>query len=157
MIMSVCHAILAWSYHFSSIGRISISFVKHLLLCVCRFQYDSAISSAPIFASGGWPCIHSFVFGMSMTPSMIACATCTPCGANSFAMEVESARRANLAQAKADIRALALTLAVAPVKIRVGGYLANLSSACFKSSGRLFCEKMRAPLLLFQVSSNARL
>ena len=112
------------AYHFSNMGLISISFVKHLLLCVCKFQYASAISSAPIFASGGASFNHSFVRGMSMTPSMTACATCTPRGANSFAMDVDSARSANLAEAKELINAFALTEAVAPVKINVGGYCA---------------------------------
>lgn len=44
---SRCH------HHFSSMGLMSISFVKVVLGCVCRCQYASAMPSALIFASGG--------------------------------------------------------------------------------------------------------
>ena len=134
-------------YHFSSIGRMSISFVKALLPCVCKFQYASAMSFASILASGGISFSHSFVLGMSITPSMMACATCTPLGANSFAILVDSARIANLDDAKLDISAFALMEAVAPVKINVGGCFEPVSSACLRSSGITCCEKRKAPLL----------
>lgn len=54
---------------------------------------------------------------------------------------------AYLAVEKDDINALLFTDAVAPVKIRVGGYCADLSSAVFKSRGRTACENRKAPLL----------
>ena len=52
---------------------------------------------------------------------MTACATCTPCGPNSLARLVDSARKANFPVEKEDIWAFDFTLAVAPVKMRVGG------------------------------------
>jgi hypothetical protein len=67
-------------------------------------------------------------------------------------MDVLSARSANLLLAKADICALALTLAVAPVKINVGGYLALVFEAVRSRRGRAACEKMRAPLLFVHVN-----
>lgn len=54
---------------------------------------------------------------------------------------------AYLAVEKDDMRALLLTDAVAPVKMRVGGYCAALSSAVFRRSGNTACEKRNAPLL----------
>ena len=77
-------------------------------------------ASALIFASG-LSKVHSFVLGMSITPSMIACAICTPWGPNSLPRLCASARRANFPHAKLANVALPLREAVAPVKIRVGG------------------------------------
>lgn len=54
---------------------------------------------------------------------------------------------AYLAVEKDDMSALLLTDAVAPVKMRVGGYCADLSSAVFKRRGNTACEKRKAPLL----------
>lgn len=59
----------------------------------------------------------------------------------------ESARMAYLADAKPDILALLLTDAVAPVKMRVGGYFAEESPAVLRRSGSAAWEKMKAPLL----------
>lgn len=128
-------------------GLISISFVNVVFGCVCRFQYVSAMPSAEILASGGMSLSHSFVLGMSITPSMIAWATCTPWGANSRAMDWDRARMAYLAVEKEAMRALDLTEAVAPVKIKVGGYLVEASEAVFRRRGRVDCEKRKAPLL----------
>ena len=128
-------------------GLISISFVNALLDCTCKFQYASAIASGSILPSGGESFNHSFVLGMSITPSMMAWATCTPLGANSLATLWAKARIAYFAVLKLDMRALDFTEAVAPVKMRVGGYLAEGSSACWRSRGRVCCEKKKAPLL----------
>lgn len=54
---------------------------------------------------------------------------------------------AYLAVANPAILALLFTEAVAPVKMRVGGYFAEGSSAVFRRSGSAACEKMKAPLL----------
>lgn len=67
------------------------------------------------------PRSHDLVRGISMTPSMTACDTWTPCGPNSRARDCARARSANLAEAKEAKFADPLRLAVAPVKIRVGG------------------------------------
>lgn len=82
-----------------------------------------------------------------MIPSMIACATWMPFGANSLAIDVDNARNANLELAKDDMSALAFTDAVAPVKMSVGGCFALLSSPCLSRSGSEDCEKRKAPLL----------
>lgn len=55
---------------------------------------------------------------------------------------------ANFAEAKPDMRALAFMLAVAPVKIRVGGCLVEGSLAVRTRRGSVAWEKMKAPLLL---------
>lgn len=80
---------------------------------------------------------------------MTACATCTPCGPNSLARLVDRARRANFPVEKEDIRALDFTLAVAPVKIRVGGWvpLRGLDCTWARSKGRACWEKRKAPFL----------
>jgi hypothetical protein len=83
-----------------------------------------------------------------MAPSMMTCATCTPCGANSRASEELSARSANLGPEKLDIRALALMEAVAPVKIRVGEWVAGEAAASLRRKGKLAWEKMTAPFLV---------
>ena len=116
------------AYHFSTPGRncrkscqhpgqsdmpaptlTSSSCVKHVLGCVCKYQYASAIyspvqaisiypagfslalpqrqltASGLIFASSPRFFVHSFVLSMSMIPSTLTCATCTPFGPNSLA------------------------------------------------------------------------
>ncbi len=90
------------------------------------------------------PTVHCFVRSTSMTPSTIACATCTPLGPNSLARLDDSARKANFPVAKDEDVALALTDAVAPVKISVG---ACSSLGLFSSSGSVACEKLNAPRL----------
>ncbi|KAM3558154.1 hypothetical protein ARSEF4850_004743 [Beauveria asiatica] len=60
------------------------------------------------------------VSGMRITPSMMACATCTPWGANSSARARTRARSECLDTAKGCSQALALTAAVAPVYNSVG-------------------------------------
>lgn len=58
------------------------------------------------------------------------------------------ARIANLAARKGhSSEQLALIDAVAPVKIRVGGYLADLSSACLTSPGMTFLLVLERELL----------
>ena len=71
--------------------------------------------------SGSGPTFHSLVRGISMTPSMMACATCTPLGPNSRPSDCPSARRANLPVANDAHPTEPLSAAVAPVKISVGG------------------------------------
>ena len=64
------------------------------------------------------------------------------------------ARSAHFGAANMDICALALTEAVAPVKMRVGGYAeAGWDSACFRRRGKVAWEKKRAPLLWWQMVS----
>jgi hypothetical protein len=92
--------------------------------------------------------------GISITPSITACATCTPFGANSFAIESDRARKANFEEANVAMSGLALTEAVAPVKISVGGYLASESSACFSRRGKACCENRKAPFLTAEYVSN---
>jgi len=58
-----------------------------------------------------------------MTPSITACATWTPLGPNSRARDWARARKANLPVAKEEQRAEPLREAVAPVKMRVGGWV----------------------------------
>lgn len=65
---------------------------------------------------------------------------------NSLARDCARARKANLPDAKEDIIAEPLSEAVAPVKIRVGGYC-GLVSIALSRSGRVALEKRNAPLL----------
>lgn len=130
-------------HHFSTPGLISISHVKLVFGCVCRCQYASAMASGSIFASLANP--YACVRGMSMTPSMTACATCTPWGPNSRARDCERARRACFMVAKAAKRAEPFTEAVAPVKIREGGCGDVLVAE--RRRGRVACEKRKDPLL----------
>lgn len=80
-----------------------------------------------------------------MIPSMIVCETWMPCGPNSRASDCASARKANLPEANAAKLAEPFRLAVAPVKIKVGGYCDD-SRAC-RSNGRDRCAKLKAPWL----------
>ena len=89
---------------------------------------------------------HSFVRGISITPSTITCETCTPCGPNSRASDCANARNANLPEAKAESAAEPFKLAVAPVKIRVGGCCGDASLA-LSSRGRVPWAKLNPPLL----------
>lgn len=66
---------------------------------------------------------------------MMACDTCTPCGPNSRARDCARARSANLAEAKSAQLVEPLMLAVAPVKIRVGGR--GDMSLALRRSGRV--------------------
>lgn len=72
---------------------------------------------------------------------------CKPRGAYSFASDVLSARSPHLGAANDDICAFAFNDAVAPVNISVGGYSAESSLACLRSSGKLAWAKMAAPFL----------
>lgn len=56
-----------------------------------------------------------------MTPSITTCETWIPWGPNSRARDCARARKANLADAKDAKLAEPFRLAVAPVKMRVGG------------------------------------
>lgn len=92
-----------------------------------------------------------------MTPSIIVCETCTPCGPNSRASDCANARSANLLEAKAENLAEPLRLAVAPVKISVGGY--SDDSRASRSSGIARWAKLKAPCLIcvstiLQISNN---
>lgn len=101
---------------------------------------------ALIFPSG--PGIsHSFVFGISITPSIIACPTCTPLGPNSLARLCASALNANFPVAKLEQLALPFTEAVAPVKISVGE-CSGVGEREERRSGRTAREKRKAPVLL---------
>lgn len=53
--------------------------------------------------------------GVLIWPSMMTCATCTPCGPNSRAMDWASALKPNLPTASAENRAEPRNAAVAPV------------------------------------------
>lgn len=70
----------------------------------------------------------------------------TPCGQNSLARDWDNARSPNFAEAKEAKFADALTEAVAPVKISVGGYFV-VAEAVDNRSGITACEKMKAALL----------
>ena len=100
-------------------------------------------ASGSIFPPG--PKFQSFVLGISITPSMTACATCTPFGPISRARLCAIARRANFIVAKAAKLAEPFTEAVAPVKISVGGWDWSVE---LRSKGRAAWEKLKAPLLL---------
>lgn len=98
-------------------------------------------ASASIFASS---CSNTYplVRGISITPSIIACATCTPLGPNSFARLCVSALNAVLPVAKEEVKAAPRTEAVAPVKTRVGGCLgAGEAATVERSSGSVAREK----------------
>jgi hypothetical protein len=81
---------------------------------------------------------------MSMTPSIIACATCTPFGPNSRASDWAKALIANLPVANEEHSAEPFIAAVADVKMSVGGYSPEVAS---RRSGRQACAKWNAPLL----------
>lgn len=155
------------SYHFSTYGRRSNSNPNVVRGCVCKCQYASAIyihKSVPnTYKRGVWTgergrkhtapgsnfpsscsLAQSFVRGISITPSIITWETWTPFGPNSRASDWASARRANLPVAKAAKFADPFTLAVAPVKIRVGGYCSPVD---FWRSGRVLLAKLNAPIL----------
>jgi len=128
-----------FSYHFSQYGLMSSSYVKDVRGCVCTCQYESAIDSGLIFASGASN-FHSFVLGISITPSMMAWTTCTPFGPNSRAKDCDRALMANLPVAKLENNAPPLRAAVAEVKINVGGLLGEAFSVSSRS-GRTALEK----------------
>ena len=108
-------------------------------------------ASGLIFASSP-SSFHSFVLGISITPSIIACATCTPLGPNSLAKLCASALIANFPVAKLEHKALPFTEAVAPVKINVGGYSgAGEEEPEARRRGRAAREKKYAPVLRYNV------
>ncbi len=82
-----------------------------------------------------------------MTPSITACATWTPLGPNSRARDWARARKANLPVAKEEHRAEPLREAVAPVKMRVGGWVRGEVEGGLRRRGRVDWEKRKAPLL----------
>ena len=96
-----------------------------------------------IFASGASN-FQSLVLSMSMTPSIIACATCTPFGPNSRASDWAKALIANLPVAKEEHNAEPFMAAVADVKMSVGGYSPEVA---WRRSGRQAWAKWNAPLL----------
>lgn len=151
----------------------SISQVNAVFGWVCKCQYASAIcrnrntiskstfesqkfelkrqkeirkvltASGSIFPPS--PKSHSFVLGISMTPSITACAICTPFGPNSLARLCAIALRANFIVAKAAKFAEPFTEAVAPVKMRLGGWGEVLVEA--RRRGRVAWAKLKEPLL----------
>jgi hypothetical protein len=96
-----------------------------------------------IFASGASN-FQSLVLSMSMTPSIIAWATCTPLGPNSRVSDWAKALIANLPVANEEHSAEPLIPAVADVKISVGGYSPEVA---LSRSGRQAWAKWNAPLL----------
>ena len=76
---------------------------------------------------------------------MMACDTCTPCGPNSRASDCARARSANMVEAKAAHSADPFMLAVAPVKIKVGG-CGDIFLA-LRRSGRAPWAKLKPPFL----------
>jgi hypothetical protein len=87
-----------------------------------RRRITKRTPSALSLASGPISFSHSFVRGISMTPSMMAWLTCTPCGPNSRANDWLRALNAHLPVANDAMSAFAFTEAVAPVKMSDGGY-----------------------------------
>ena len=96
-----------------------------------------------IFASGASN-FQSLVLSISITPSIMACDTCTPLGPNSRANDCAKALIANLPVANEEQRAEPFMAAVADVKISVGGYSPEVAS---RRSGRQALAKWNAPLL----------
>lgn len=90
-------------------------------------------------------CLYSARRGMSMPPSMMACATWTPRGWNSLASDCVMALAANLPAAKLENFALPLIEAVAPVTIRDGG--CGDESTDSRSKGSVFWAKWKRPWL----------
>lgn len=74
-----------------------------------------------------------------------------PLGPNSLASDCANALSANLPAAKEANCAEPFTLAVAPVKMRVGGYFKPPCDSAGKS-GRTFCAKLNAPFLYHHIS-----
>lgn len=121
------------------------------LYCHQRYPFEFAMmqqhlltASGLIFESGPASFIHSFVLGISMTPSTLTCETCIPFGPNSLARLCERDLKANLPVEKDEQRAEPFMAAVAPVKIRVGGYCRSVE---LRSRGRTAWEKRKAPRL----------
>lgn len=103
-------------------------------------------ASELIFPSGAPSLIgQSLVLGISITPSMMACATCTPLGPNSRARLCPVARRANLPLANEALVARAEIDAVVPVMIRDGG--CGDDSTESRRSGSTACAKRKNPRL----------
>lgn len=90
-------------------------------------------------------CLYSASRGMSMPPSMMACATWTPRGPNSLASDCVIALAANLPAAKLANFALPLMEAVAPVTIRDGG--CGDESTDSRSKGSVLWAKRKRPWL----------
>ena len=86
-----------------------------------------------------------FSLGMSMIPSIMACATWTPCGPNSRDRDCASPRKANFPAAKEPNVADPLTDAVAPVISRDGGCGEEATES--RRSGKTFCENKYSPRL----------
>lgn len=105
-------------------------------------------ASELIFPSGAPPLTgQSWVLGISITPSIIACATCTPLGPNSLARLCPVALRANFPLANEDIVADPLKDAVAPVIINEGGW--GEVSTDSSRSGSVAWAKRKKPRLQY--------
>lgn len=102
-----------------------------------QYRGGALTASGLIFASGASN-FQSLVLSMSIIPSIMAWATCTPFGPNSRANDWAKALMANLPVAKEEHSAEPLIAAVAEVKMRVGGYSAEVA---LSSSGRQACAK----------------
>lgn len=92
---------------------------------------------------------NTHVRGIRITPSIMACATCTPCGPNSSASDSARARSECFDTLKGCIHALALTPAVAPVNMRVG---TRPSPVALRRRGSVSLAKRKAPFLVGRVS-----
>lgn len=84
-------------------------------------EEEKLTASGSIFPSS-CSTLKILVRGISIMPSRITCETCTPCGPNSRANDCATALSANLPDEKVENSAEPFRLAVAPVKIRVGGW-----------------------------------
>ena len=98
-------------------------------------------ASGWIMLSGSLLLPHALVTGVSMSPSIMACATWTPWGPNSRASDWLTARNANLPAEKEENRAEALRDAVAPETIKDGG--CGEFGAARRSNGRVPCAKLK--------------
>lgn len=107
-------------------------------------MHSRKLTASGLSFASGCSNFHLFVRGMSITPSTITWETCTPLGPNSLASDCASALRANLPVANAEKVAEPLMLAVAPVKINVGGYSSPIA---FNRRGKTACAKRKPPFL----------
>lgn len=93
---------------------------KHQQNKPCHIKSYQLTAAGSSLASQDENGFSHHVNGIRMTPSIITCETCTPCGSNSRARACVSALSACLEMANGCIQAFAFTEPVAPVKISVG-------------------------------------
>lgn len=105
-----------------------------------RSNDEVLTASALIFPSGSPPLTgQSCVLGISITPSIIACATWTPLGPNSLARLCPVALSANFPLANEAEVADPRREAVAPVRIKEGGWGEDSTES--RRSGSVACAK----------------